>query len=235
MLPLLVCTISLFVTSQLSQSAQYSALQTLQTKFDFRVNDISDDIMKRMKTYEEVMRGVDGLFSHAEIVMRSEFHDYIARLQLKENYPGIQGIRFSPIVPQAQKDQHIAAMHKQGLSGYTIHPEGKRDFYTPVIYIEPPDERNKPIFGYDTYSDLAYPQPGDSGAGLRRAAMELARDTGRTIISGKIRLLFETDIDSQFGFLMFMPVYRHDAPHDTLEERRANIVGWTVRYSVRAI
>jgi diguanylate cyclase (GGDEF)-like protein/PAS domain S-box-containing protein/hemerythrin-like metal-binding protein len=230
--------LSLAATWQLYQNAQQVAWQTLQAQFDFRVRNVSDAIEKRMKTYEQVLRGVDGLFAHADLVQRDEFHDYIARLRLDESYPGFQGIRFSPIVPLAEKERHIAAMRKEskerqlagmrqeGVDEYTIHPEGKRDFYAPVIYVEPHDARNRIIFGYDTYSDLDHPQPGDSGAGIRRAAMERARDTGQAALSGKVRLLFEADQGAQASFLMFLPVYRHDAPHGTLAERQANIIGW---------
>ena len=225
LLPWLALTASLAVTYQLWRNAQQNAMQALQVQFDYRVRDAADEVEKRMKTYEQVMRGVDGLFAHASIVERSEFHDYVARLRLKESYPGIQGIRFSPIVPLAAKAGYITAIRKQGLPAYAIHPEGKRDIYTPVIYIEPPDERNHVIFGYDMFSDREYPQPGES-AGMRRTAMEQARDTGQAIISGKVKLLFETDNDKQAGFLMFLPVYKHEAPHDTLAERRTNIIGW---------
>ncbi|MFZ2523877.1 MAG: PAS domain S-box protein [Candidatus Ferrigenium altingense] len=77
-------------------------------------------------------------------------------------------------------------------------------------------------------SDLEYPRPGDSAPGLRRAALEQARDAGDFAISGKIRLVFETGQDVQHGFVMFLPVYRYGAPHNTLAERRANIIGWIV-------
>ncbi|MBI4938370.1 MAG: EAL domain-containing protein [Nitrosomonadales bacterium] len=218
--------LSLLVTWRLYLNAQQNAKQTLQAQFDFRARSISNEIVKRMGTYEQVMRGVDGLFAHAGSVTRDEFHDYVERLDLKENYPGIQGIRFSPAVPLAEKTSHVAAMRRQGMGAYTIHPDGKRELYAPVVYIEPDDEINRVIFGYDTYSDLEHPQPGDSVAGARRAAMERARDTGKAALSGKIRLLFETDQSAQASFLMFLPVYRHEAPHGTLAERRANIIGW---------
>ena len=224
-LPLLVLAISLAVTYQLWRGEQQNALQTLQAQFDYRVRDIGDDITKRMQTYEQVMRGVDGLFAHASIVERSEFRDYIIRLELKQNFPGIQGVRYAPLIPQARKDQHIADVRKEGLAEYSIHPEGRRDFYAPVIYAEPYDERNKAVFGYDLLSDLDYPRAGEA-PGMRSAAMMQARDSGQTAISGKISLLFEKGQDKQAGFLMFLPVYRHDAPHGTLAERRANLVGW---------
>ncbi|MBI1887516.1 MAG: CHASE domain-containing protein [Nitrosomonadales bacterium] len=149
-------------------------------------------------------------------------------MRLEENYPGIRGIGFALIVPPQQKQQHIDAIRKQGFPDYTIHPEGAREIYTSVIYLEPFDERNRRAFGYDMFSDMAHPRPGDSGLGVRRAAMERARDSGKAVISGKVRLLMEMETDKrvQAGFLMYLPVYRNGAPLDTLDERRANIVGW---------
>jgi len=225
LLPWLVLAVSLAVTYQLWRNAQHNAVQVLQTQFDYRVRDVAREVSKRMETYEQVMRGVDGLFAHASIVERGEFRDYVAKLRLKENYPGIQGIRFVPIVPKTAKDRHIAAVRKEGLSGYTIWPEGQRDIYAPVVYAEPFDIRNQQVFGYDMLSDRDSPLPGDS-VGMRRAAMEQARDSDNAALSGKIKLLFDADKDTQPGLVMFLPVYKHDAPHDTLAERRASIVGW---------
>ncbi|MBI5659243.1 MAG: CHASE domain-containing protein [Nitrosomonadales bacterium] len=226
LLPWLVFAIGLLITHQLWRGAQQGAVQSLQADFDFRASDIYSRVEQRMKIYEQVLRGVDGLFAHASLVTREEFRDYIARLRLKESYPGIQGIRFSPVVPLAEKERHVAAMRREGMAGYTIHPEGARDFYVPVMYAEPHDARNRVIFGYDTYSDREHPVPGEHAAGERRAAMDLARDTGNAVITGKVRLLFETDKDEQAGFLMYLPMHRHGAPHGTLEERRANLIGW---------
>ncbi len=237
-LPWLILVISLAITHQSWENARHNAEQALQTQFDYRVRDAVADVSKRIKTYEQVMRGVDGLFAHASTVDRGEFRDYVARLRLKENYPGIQGIRYMPVVPQAMKGRHIAAVRKEGfpeystwedrtsLPAYNIWPEGQRDVYAPVLYVEPHDERNPQVFGYDMLSDNEHPQPGDSGTGMRRSAMEQARDTGNAILSGKISLLFETDKDKQAGFVMVLPVYRHGSPHDTVAERRANIIGW---------
>ena len=52
------------------------------------------------------------------------------------------------------------------------------------------------------------------------------RDTGRPSITGKVRLVQETDQDVQSGFLMYLPVYKHGSAPVTLAERRAGIVGW---------
>lgn len=225
LLPWLVLAISLSVTYLFWNSARDNAVKVLQTQFDFRVRDVVDDINKRMKTYEQVMRGVGGLFAHARSVDRDEFRNYVAKLQLKESYPGIQGIRFVPVVLETQKKRHIADVRGEGLTSYSIWPEGQRDIYAPVAYVEPFDVRNQQVFGYDMLSDLDYPRLGEI-PGMRRSAMEQARDSGNITISGKVILLFETDKDRQAGLVMFMPVYRYGMPHETVAERRANIIGW---------
>ncbi|MDO8291464.1 MAG: CHASE domain-containing protein, partial [Gallionella sp.] len=223
----LVLAFSLMLTWQLWNNARQNAMQLQQIEFDAHVHEIVDNINKRMKTYGQVMRGVGGLFSHSAItVSRSEFRDYIARLRLKEDYPGIQGIRFVPVVPDTAKDRYVAAMRRQNLPAYNIWPEGRREVYAPVAYAEPFDKRNQQVFGYDMLSDRDYPRPGDFAPGLRRAALEQARDTGDFALSGKVRLLFETREDMQNGTVMFLPVYRYGAPHNTVAERRANLIGW---------
>lgn len=227
-LPWAVLAITLTVTYNLWKDARQNATQELQSRFDLRVRPIHGYIEQRMQAYEQVLRGVDGLFAHDHIVKRNEFRDYVDRLKLEENYPGIQGVGFALIVPKTARGRHIAAIRNEGFTAYTIKPDGERDIYTSVIYIEPFNERNLRAFGYDMYSDQEYPRTGDSASGLRRTAMERARDSGNAAISSKTRLIveLETDKKAQAGFLMYLPIYKYGAPHGTLAERRTNIIGW---------
>lgn len=215
---------------QLWTSARQDEKRHLQTIFDSSAREITGDLELRMKTYEQVLRGTQGLFVASGSVTRNEFSSYVNNLNLEANYPGIQGVGFSLVVPPVQKDRHIAAIRKErlaaGIPEYNIHPAGKRDIYTSVIYLEPFSGRNLRAFGYDMYSDRELPRDGDSAPGLRRAAMERARDSGKPAISGKVRLLMETSETKQAGFLMYLPVYKTGMPHATIAERRANIVGW---------
>jgi len=223
----LVLAFSLMLTYQLWHNARQNAVQLQQIEFDAHVRDIIGNINTRMKTYGQVMRGVGGLFSHNDTaVSRDEFRDYIAKLWLKEDYPGIQGIRFVPAVPDAEKDRHIAAMRRQNLPSYNVWPQGRREIYAPVAYVEPFDVRNQQVFGYDMLSDREYPRPGEHLPGQRRTALELARDSGDFALSGKVRLLFETREDMQNGTVLFLPVYKRNAPINTVAERRANLAGW---------
>ncbi|MDH4283881.1 MAG: CHASE domain-containing protein [Gallionellaceae bacterium] len=226
LLPWLVLVAALFGTFIVWSNSRENALQALQTRFEYNTLEASNYIVQRMATYELALRGAQGLFASSDSVERDEFREFISRLRLDKNYPGIQGIGFAMAVTPEQKNQHIASIRRQGFPVYAIHPEGEREAYAPIIYLEPPNERNQRAFGYDMYSDLAHPREGDSAPGLRRAAIEKARDSGETAISGKIRLLAETGEDIQAGIVMCLPVYRKGAPAETVAARRANIAGW---------
>ncbi|OGB20552.1 MAG: hypothetical protein A3I66_05735 [Burkholderiales bacterium RIFCSPLOWO2_02_FULL_57_36] len=212
---MLVLAISLFITYQLWKDARFSAEQALQTDFDFMVRDSNRRIEQRVQAYQQVLRGTVGFFSASDHVTRSDFRIYVDRLRLDENYPGIEGIGFSVLIPPSQKDKHIAAVRSEGFPDYTIKPEGVREVYSSIVYIEPFSGRNLRAFGYDMFSNP-----------VRRAAMERARDSGRAALSGKVTLVQEEGGNPQTGFLIYLPHYRRGAPLDTLEQRRANLVGW---------
>ncbi len=215
LLPLLVMTASLIGTYQLWADARNTALQAFKSEFDFRVRDTNTRIEQRMKTYEQVLRGGVGLFAASDSVSRRDFHAYVKALDLGERYPGIEGVGFSLVVPRQDKDRHILDVRKEGFPEYTIRPEGERDVYSSIVYLEPFSGRNLRAFGYDMYSEP-----------VRRAAMEKARDTGRAAVSGKVMLVQEGSENVQSGFLMYLPVYRNGALPDTVADRQKNLHGW---------
>ena len=61
---------------------------------------------------------------------------------------------------------------------------------------------------------------------VRRAAMEKARDTGQTALSGKVVLVQETDQAVQSGVLMYLPVYLPGPVPLDERARRERMVGW---------
>ena len=217
--PWLILLASLAITYHLWKIERDANLQRLQRDFDFRVRESTERVEQRLLSYEQILRGARGLFAASVSVERNEFRAYITTQHIAESHPGVQGIGFSLIVPAAQRDRYIAAVRKQtlseGLPEYRIWPEGLRPIYTSIIYLEPFSGRNLRAFGYDMYSES-----------VRRAAMDQARDTGKASISGKVTLVQETGKDVQSGFLMYLPIYKNGTQNRSVDERRANIVGW---------
>ncbi|MBD9363544.1 CHASE domain-containing protein [Methylomonas fluvii] len=209
----------LLITLLTSYQAWLIAVEDLeherQLYFDFRVRQLVQSIEQRLQTYEQMLYGARGLFAASGLVERSEYREYVSALNLDQRFPGIQGVGFSLWIPKTEKDRHVAQMRKQGFADYDIHPVGERDFYTSVIYLEPFFGRNLRAFSFDMFSEPT-----------RNRAMSYARDNNSLGISGKVILLQETVQDVQAGFIMYLPVYKKDVPHDTLEQRRTNLLGW---------
>ncbi|MBF0437097.1 MAG: CHASE domain-containing protein [Magnetococcales bacterium] len=214
-LPWLLLLGGLSLTYFFYQLAKEDAHEDLQGNFQYQAQEITARIQERMESYEQVLRGVRGLFQASYEVERREFKNFVASLQLEELAPGIQGVGFSLIVAPQDKEQHVATVRREGFPDYSIRPEGERDPYSAIVYLEPFSGRNLKAFGYDMFSEP-----------VRRAAMELARDSGLASLSGKVRLVQEDQQHVQAGVLLYLPIYRNTAPIHTLENRRANILGW---------
>lgn len=214
-LPWLVLIAGFVTTYFLQAAASDAAYQLHQDSFASQTHEITLRIKHRLGAYEQVLHGVQGLFIATRQIDRTQFRLYIENLRLESHYPGIQSIGFSPVILPQEKSRHVAAVRKEGFPDYTVRPEGQREFYAPVVYVEPFTERNQRAFGYDMYAEA-----------VPRGTMEQARDRDESAISGKVKLVQETTQDEQAGFLMFLPVYRNGSPHETLAERRANIMGW---------
>ena len=184
-------------------------------EFQTEVDKLKTRIESRLKAHVQVMLGVQGLFEASDYVSRTDFHEYVTALDLDLRYPGIQGLGYVVIVPRGALSEHIDKVRAQGFSGYHIWPEGTRDLYTSILYLEPFSGRNLAAFGYDMFSERQ-----------RRAAMIRARDEGVPAMSGKVRLVQETYTHVQAGIILFVPVYRHGTSPKNVADRRENIVGW---------
>jgi PAS domain S-box-containing protein len=213
--PGFVLGVGLLITYMSWNNAQQDAVRSLQLEFEFRTHEIITRIQDRLSSYEQILLGGVGLFNASNSVERDQFYDYVNSLHIHTKYPGIQGVGFSLWVPAEQKASHIEKIRREGFPDYTIRPENDREAWTSIIYLEPFTGRNLRAFGYDMYSEST-----------RHTAMERARDQAETAISGKVKLLQETDKDVQAGFLMYIPVYRKNAPQATTAERRSSLVGW---------
>ncbi|MBI4178773.1 CHASE domain-containing protein [bacterium] len=184
-------------------------------RFNAHVDHANLAIKKRLLDHELVLRGGLGLLSGPHPIDRQEWRDYIETLKLPENFPGIQGVGFAKWIRPAEKAAHEAEIHAEGFPDYRIWPEGDRPDYTSITYLEPFVKRNLRAFGYDMWSEP-----------VRNAAMSMSRDSGIVSISGKVKLVQETDTDIQHGILMYVPCYRRGAPLETVEERRAALEGF---------
>jgi PAS domain S-box-containing protein len=178
-------------------------------------HEIVAKIQARLHAYAQILRSGSAYLELTNPVTREQWQAFIAHNEISHNLPGVQGVGFAQLIPPDQLTQHIAAIRAQGFPHYRVWPEGERPVYSAIIYLEPFAGRNLRAFGYDMLSEP-----------VRRAAMEQARDQDVAALSGRVHLVQETDQDIQAGSLMYIAVYRADLPTDTLDQRRAALIGW---------
>ncbi|ADR34682.1 multi-sensor hybrid histidine kinase [Sulfuricurvum kujiense DSM 16994] len=168
-------------------------------RFETVAKQITIKVKGRMDAYRETLYAGVGLFEASQSVERDEWHRFVDALKVDTNFPGIQGLGYSRVIPPEQAE----------------NPKQKQELYTSIIYLEPADWRNRRALGYDMFSE-----------NVRREAMLRALYTGKAAASGKVRLIQENSVNEQAGFLMYVPVYRKGMPLGTNAERLAAIEGF---------
>ncbi len=131
----LVLAVCVSITGLAWNAQRAQTLKLAEREFDLRVSRMMDAIEDRMQQYKQILLGGAGLFDASDDVSRSEWHDYIERLQLAKNYPGIQGVGFSQVVRPANLLAHTAAVKAEGFPDYAIRPVGLRPLYTSIVYL----------------------------------------------------------------------------------------------------
>ena len=189
------------------------------SNFDRSVQELQDQVKLRIETSITLLRSGTGLFAASDSVEAAEFDRFVQQIELQKNYPGVQGIGFSRRFSESEKANVIAEMKREGVSNFKIWPvDPPRNEHNAILFLQPASDSNKLAIGYDMATEK-----------VRQAAMDAARDSGKPTASGRVQLVQERDVPvsrKQAGFLIYMPVYRKDAPVSNELERRKALVGF---------
>ena len=129
LLPLLVGAISLGITGWLWAHEQLTTERALRADFDFSVRQTASRIEQRMASYEQMLRGVQGLFRASTAVDREHFDAYVDALLAGADFAAVQALAYTPVL---------------------VGPAGT---LAPVAYIAPATGPNLRTVGDDAYAD----------------------------------------------------------------------------------
>ena len=172
-----------------------------------------------LNQYANRLTAVRALFdSSVEPVTRNEFEAFTRPL-LNEN-AAIATLSWVPRVANAERAEHERRGVLEGLPGYHIKDMGadgkmtvspERSEYYPIFYATVP--KTSSLYGLDLHSETA-----------TLAELERSRDEDRLGFS-PVPALVSAD-GTQGGFLFSLPIYKRGSLHDTIENRRRNLVGF---------
>ena len=193
---------------------QHQASETRRQVFNESANQIQNRIYLRLSRYELLLRGIKGFYESSDFVTKNEYHDYVKALKIPEISPGFQAIGVAIHVRHDKLALYIKNMQRRGFPDFRVHPAGERASYVLISMIEPDAGSNLKVIGYDL---LTNPKA--------REALEEARDKGDVAMTSKLALLQDDGKDIP-AVVMYMPIYETSQPLNTVEARRAAIIGW---------
>ncbi len=212
--PYWVLTVSLLFTCWVTYYIHSVDQAKSLVRFTNSVQESKGALQDFVNTYSALLRGASGLFSASEEVTAAEFRTYVERLRIPEFYPGIRGLGFAQRVLPEERQKVTQHMRESGQTNFTIWPEGERDQYFPIVYLEPLDNWNARALGYDTYSDE-----------IRRDAMLRAIHQGFSV-SGIVNLVQDSQNPTERGFMIYLSAYRGpEVPKSDLD-RRNKLLGF---------
>lgn len=186
-------------------------------RLDFKSHSylVRQSVAFHLQNYVNVLIQTRSMFYSSAEVSREEFKAYVDNLDIMNFYPSFQGLGYVERIWEKDLAAHEAKVRKEGFPDYHVWPSEKRSEYYSIVYLEPFDWRNQKAFGFDMYS-----QPN------RRKAMAGARDSGLPFMTNRVVLVQETEVDPQYGFLIYVPLYQSYKKFATIEERRKNLRGF---------
>jgi diguanylate cyclase (GGDEF)-like protein len=191
------------------------------TKQEFNALAESDilTLQNGLNLYLSKLAALRALFESSADVSRNEFEMFTGRLLLHQS--AIQNFSWVPRVMRAERAAHESAAARDGIADYRIKsvapdnnivPSEDREEYLPIFYSSV-TSRKSPIYGIDLRSQPLIERP-----------LDRARDQDQ--LSAVPDFVLHSATGDKHGFLFSLPVYRQGLPHDTVEDRRRNLVGF---------
>ncbi|SMH39891.1 bifunctional diguanylate cyclase/phosphodiesterase [Azospirillum agricola] len=185
-----------------------------QHRFSIRVEELHSQLGDRLRVYEQVARSAASVVTAFPQLRRAEWNRFVEALRIPERYPGILAVAYARAVGAGRADDLAAAMRADDAPGFRVWPERGGAERAINIFSAPANETSIRALGFDLLSE-----------GIRRDAIERARDSGQPTATRAITLKVDEAGGAQPAFILFQATYRDDPPPPTPEARRASFTG----------
>lgn len=187
---------SLFITFTASLYLSNSVAHKQYAAFIKQADEHVQAIQGRLNVYVSILESGRGLFVASEQVEDAEWATFLSSFEIQKNYPGIQGIGYAAFITHDNKIAYLLSQQARN-PNFSIRPEGDRESYVVVQYIEPKNERNLSAVGFDMYHE-------DS----RRTAMNISIDSSKPQMTENVTLVQEITNNKQPGFIIYLPFHK---------------------------
>lgn len=216
-IPATIFATSLITTACLREIESHSIVHNLSEQLDGQLLRAIYPIQWRIGSYDQILSWIHWLFDSSKTVTREGFRSYIDSLDLQKNFPEIPEVTMSYKVAKGDLWKHISSVQEEWFLDYGKNLKNtEREYYAPVVYIEPFTIKNQYDFGYNNFSSPT-----------RSFTMKQAQDQDESVLSDPLCLVQDKAGKTHSSFVMFHPIYWKKIENNTKLEREKNIFGWS--------
>jgi len=218
----LIVVLGVALSIMVSAMSYYSEKKLIQAEFNEAAENRYSALKRELDSNMAVLVSLQALYyTSGKGLERSDFRNFTNHI-LKQ-HTSIQALEWIPRVPDSRREVYERAARKEGFPDFQLTERiaqgnmkraEKRNEYFPVYFVEP-YKGNEIALGFD-----------DASTPDRLETLEVSRKTGEIRATGRITLVQE--INSQFGFIVFAPVYNKGALINSDRARWDNLEGFTL-------
>ncbi len=182
-------------------------------RFNTTTQELTTYVRGRPRLYIEVLRAASGLFAASPSINPAQFQKFVERLELADQYPGVEGIGF---LVRERRDAKTSPANGEQLAAadFDIWPNQSDEAFVTTLHFEPLDRRaGKADFAFHVNP-------------ICKVAMQTARDTSLPSTTAAVMLTSANEQEPQAGFLIYAPIYENDRTPKTIDERREALSGF---------
>lgn len=214
--PILVLLFGLTLTIFISFSVYRDNEKIELHGFEAKCREFESEIRMKLNSNSQILYSSASFISSSDTITHHEWKEFQMFNKSLTQTAGIVGIGFSKIIKPESLVKFEQLISAEGFPKFKVKPEGERNFYTAVLFIEPFTGGNISVYGHDGYTNP-----------IRRKAMVWARDSDVAVITDKIVLVQDSLSNTRkASTIMFVPVFKTDKLLNTSSEREALCIGW---------
>ncbi len=180
-------------------------------RFDRLVERVMTILRSRMDSSAQTVAGARALVESSDNVSRQEWATYVASTH-GYTESGVVGVGYVERVHRSELEAFEARVRAEWDNRFTVERTGSNEWLYVVTRIEP-IETNADALGLDIGSGTT-----------RRTAAEDAMRGNRMVLTRRINVIERGQHIP--GFLLLAPIYHHNRPVATPEQRTAALRGW---------
>ena len=205
-----------------SALSYYSEKKLIQAELNEAAEDRYSALKRELDSDIAVLASLQALYYTSEKdIQRSEFRNFTSHIL--KRHASIKALNWIPRVPDSRREAYERAARREGFPDFKFTERiaqgkmkriEKRKEYFPVYFVEP-YKGNEIALGFDVASNPT-----------RLETLEVAGMTGEIRATARVILVPETR--SQFGFLVFAPIYKKGVTMNSDRSRWDNLEGFVL-------